>query len=475
MFLLVIGLVAVIIAVPVAFFLVTRRRGDDDEPGGLQSARDRLRGRAHGPRQSTDPRIARRPAGRETPPTRRPAGEPRGYGGPGRGYEPSGYDQSRGYEPSARGYGERSARGRDQQRTERIPAARGSGRYQDAPEPAPPAGGRAARAATAPRRSAVSADTGPAPALYDTGPPVSDSASTRINADPDLADSDVFPRVRADIPETEAKARPKSQSKGRGRSSRGRHDDDDDDWPSTEWDKLSDEQYWAELSSDKPLATTARSAQPNSAAPAAPAAKSAPAARAARSAGQPPAPGRGASRPQRAPANGLDNPVPRQPADRPARPSGRQGAPRRPDGVDTDPGRPGPADRPAVPAAQATEQLPVRNQRQAAGPVPPGPVPPSPAPFMPAGAQPGNRSRPARAEDDPLTSPSFARSAAAEDSRSYRTPRRSNGARPGGPGRGAAEQLPGCTGRLSRPGGRLPAQPPRLLWRLPRRRPGPRA
>ena len=139
MFLLVIGLVAVIIAVPVAFFLVTRRREDDDEPGGLQSARDRLRGRAHGPRQSTDPRLARRPSGRETPPTRRPAGEPRGYGGPGRGYEPSSYDQSRGYEPSARGYGERSARGRDQQRTERIPAARGSGRYQDAPEPAPPA------------------------------------------------------------------------------------------------------------------------------------------------------------------------------------------------------------------------------------------------------------------------------------------------------------------------------------------------
>jgi hypothetical protein len=32
------------------------------------------------------------------------------------------------------------------------------------------------------------------------------------------------------------------------------------DWP-TDWGKVSDEQYWAELSSDKPLATTARSAQ----------------------------------------------------------------------------------------------------------------------------------------------------------------------------------------------------------------------
>ena len=411
MYLLVIGLVAVIIAVLVAFFLVTRRRGDDDEPGGRQSMRDRLRGRAHDPRRSTDPRMARRPSGRGSAPTGRPAGEPRGYGGPRRGYEPAGYEQSRGYEPSARGYGERSARGRDQQRTERIPAARGSGRYPDAPEPASPAGARAARAATAPRRSAVSTDTGPGSALYDTGPSAADFTATRINADPDLADSDVFPRVRADVPETEAKARPdakarpKTQSKGRGRSSRGRHDDDDDDWPSTEWDKLSDEQYWAELSSDKPLATTARSAQPSSAAPVAP--KPAPAARPARSGGQPPAPGRGASRPQRAPADGLDNPVARPPADRPARPSGRQGAPRRPDGVDTDPGRPGLADRTAAPAAQATERLPVRSRRQAADPfrrpVPPGPVPPGPPPGPHRSGRPGRSRGPGASRSGPRT------------------------------------------------------------------------
>ncbi|HEY6279498.1 MAG TPA: hypothetical protein VIX86_24570 [Streptosporangiaceae bacterium] len=48
--------------------------------------------------------------------------------------------------------------------------------------------------------------------------------------------------------------------KGRSRGKRG----DDDDWPSMEWDKLTDEQYWAELSADKPLATTARTAQPAS-------------------------------------------------------------------------------------------------------------------------------------------------------------------------------------------------------------------
>ena len=77
---------------------------------------------------------------------------------------------------------------------------------------------------------------------------------------PTLADSDVFPRIREDIPRPASKTRQRNQPKARGgRPSRSKHDDDDD-WPSTEWDKLSDEQYWAELSADKPLATTARSA-----------------------------------------------------------------------------------------------------------------------------------------------------------------------------------------------------------------------
>ena len=33
------------------------------------------------------------------------------------------------------------------------------------------------------------------------------------------------------------------------------------DWLAGDWGGVSDEQYWAELSADKPLATTARSAQ----------------------------------------------------------------------------------------------------------------------------------------------------------------------------------------------------------------------
>src|SRR5262245_289732 len=53
----------------------------------------------------------------------------------------------------------------------------------------------------------------------------------------------------------------KGQGASKGRSRQQRKRDDDDDWPSTDWDKLTDEQYWAQLSSDKPLATNARSTQ----------------------------------------------------------------------------------------------------------------------------------------------------------------------------------------------------------------------
>jgi hypothetical protein len=409
MLLLVIGLVALIIAVLVGLFLTRRRRDDDDdEADGRQTVRDRLGSRGRDGRLRTDPRMAHKSAARGPAPTRRPAGEPRGYGGPDRGYEPAGFDQARGYEPSPRGYGERAPRSRDDQRTERIPAARRGGAYQDAPEPATPVGARASRAATAPRRGAVGTDTGPGSALYDTGPSAADLTATRASADPDLADSDVFPRVRAEIPETEAKPRAKSQAKGRGRPSRGRHDDDDDDWPSTEWDKLSDEQYWAELSADKPLATTARSAQPSTAPAATPA-------KPPRATAPSPASGRAASRPHTAPDAGPEGPGRRQPADRPGRTGVRQGTPRRADGADTDPGRPVPAERPA--AAATTERLAAR-RRPAAEPAPPAYLPAAPVPV------------PDRDDDDPLTSPHFARGAGgADDSRSYRTPRRNPGPR----------------------------------------------
>ena len=275
MYLLVIGLVAVIIAILVAAFLTLRRRpaDDDDELDSRLSVRDRVRGRGRDDGWDSTPR---RPAGRTTASgrpvvSRRPGVDPGGNRRSRRGYEAAGYDQDLGYQPPPGGYGERSP----------------VGGYEPEPVPAARHGGRPARAATAARGAAATGydmgpaaalyDTGPAAALYDTGPgAAADLTATQINADPDLADSDVFPRVRADIPRPASKpskpSKQRNQPKSRGKASR-KHDDDENDWPSTEWDKLSDVEYWAELSADKPLATTARTAQ--SAAPAKPAAAAA--------------------------------------------------------------------------------------------------------------------------------------------------------------------------------------------------------
>jgi hypothetical protein len=67
--------------------------------------------------------------------------------------------------------------------------------------------------------------------------------------------------------------RQEARMPARTRPARGRRDDDGD-WPSTEWDKLSDADYWKEVASDKPLVTTARVAQPAQAPRSAPAAQS---------------------------------------------------------------------------------------------------------------------------------------------------------------------------------------------------------
>ncbi len=172
----------------------------------------------------------------------------------------------------------------------------------------------------------------------------------------------------------------------------------------------------------------------------------------------------------------------RQPADRPARTGGRQGPPRRADGADTDPGRPGPgraacgrgghgaaAGRAARPAAE--------------------PAPPAPAPYLPAAPEPVQ----ARADDDPLTSPHFARArAAADDSRSYRTPgatpargrtvrrpglpeaRRTATPAPGRPGGYPARRLPGLRRLPGQPGGRhRPGHQPRRASPQQRGRPRP--
>ena len=48
----------------------------------------------------------------------------------------------------------------------------------------------------------------------------------------------------------------------RQRQGRGKRSDDSANWPITEWEKLSDVDYWAELAADKPLITTAQPAAP---------------------------------------------------------------------------------------------------------------------------------------------------------------------------------------------------------------------
>ena len=103
----------------------------------------------------------------------------------------------------------------------------------------------------------------------------------------------------------------------RARSGRGRRSEDSSEWDSSEWEKLSDVDYWAELASDKPLTTTAQPAAPQPAAPY----SAAPRNGAQRRSGQDretetlavrgPVPGA----PRRDPATGLPVRGPQQPAD----------------------------------------------------------------------------------------------------------------------------------------------------------------
>ena len=109
MFLLVIGLVAVIIAILVAAFL-SMRRGSDDEDGPVErlSMRDRVRSRGRDRdarwEDADAPPPARRAGGREPVPSRRPGRAAREYTADDVA-DRVGFDSMRGYEPSSRGYG----------------------------------------------------------------------------------------------------------------------------------------------------------------------------------------------------------------------------------------------------------------------------------------------------------------------------------------------------------------------------------
>ncbi len=192
----------------------------------------------------------------------------------------------------------------------------------------------------------------------------------------------------------------------RTRPARGRRSDDSSEWDSSEWEKLSDVDYWAELASNKPLTTTAPPPAATSAAATrrAPARNGRPDREAEGPAGRSPGPAGSVPRdvPRRDPATGLpvrDHP---QPVDALTAVASR---------ADFIPA--------PVTGAAATEQLrslaePSLSQPRHGGPASlPGPVrslPPDRPPAIP--------------DDDPLTSPSFPR-VPASDSRSYRSSRAS--------------------------------------------------
>ncbi len=230
---------------------------------------------------------------------------------------------------------------------------------------------------------------------------------------------------RDDEPDFRTAQRQEARSQARGRQPRGRRDDDGD-WPSTEWDKLSDADYWKEVASDRPLVTTARAAQPvHDSHPVLP--------------GQHidaagPGAGRAARLPRRAaePLHGPDRqrdaaPLPARGAPQPAV-AGRAhdflsapAAGRAQDPIRPELARP-PLGGPAAPRPEAGRPGPARAMPAAQGPAPRVQRPAAPMP----------------ADDDPLTSPSFPK-IVTSDSRSYHSGRPAVPAEPAGYGAPTAQ------------------------------------
>jgi hypothetical protein len=414
MILLVVGLVAVIVVVLIAVFLSIRLgRGDEhDEPDLNSSGRER--------RRDQDERW------RDRDTRRVPSSGSRGGRGEYPGYSSRGPAQDRA--PRGPDYDSASRRPREAPESRRPAAARSSvgasaqarSRYDTGPSRRPAAD-------DFPSGDYPSMDFGPA-GSYATGDQPAVGVPTAGYETVDDSRDRQDTRRKAASTQASAKSRPRQRGKR----------DDDDDWPSSEWDKLSDEQYWAELSADKPLSTMARPSRPASDAAA------------------------------KTPANGSAT----------AKPAARDSRPARPPAPDRDlqrdlPSRKERADQ----GGPVTERLPVRTARQAPPPPPPprreadaaasrsypdprsvldsgpraswdtsphsarntGPQPLEPRRRDTAGPQPTRDRDPAllnglasvpppipgALEDDPLTSPSFSLKAGpASDSRSYSNARK---------------------------------------------------
>jgi hypothetical protein len=504
--LLVVGLAAVIIVILIAVFLSVRlgRSDDHDEPMGRSSERGRGRPDADDDPGWRDERAPRRsPAGVGSPaPGRgqrpRPHGQDRRYrDGDGRRLERGQATRPGDYDHQQRRPGRYDSGPLEQPADARRPVTANAGR----PGPGRDHGGR--RAGTGrPESTTALYDTGPArppmsedfpseplsaedfpsgefpsgefpsapqraadapTARYRTAGPHTDEFASGPLPEADFASSE-FPA--ADFPSEEmpaARTRPapetdpgrdrsgsrrrpgKGQNAPKGRSRKR----DDDDWPSMESDKLTDEQYWAQLSSDKPLTTTARNAQP-AGGPRPPAGESTRSAAArnghARSAAQPTAPharprdlpGRKPTSPEREAAPTREavsrredtasrRTLPREPAPRREDTASRR-APEREPMSRRETEREAAPRRPAAQREAVTERLPVRPRPQTAATAAPrngtpAPLRPDATPTPPAG-QPSLAMLTSLAsgsagalDDDPLTSPSFSRPAA--DSRSY--------------------------------------------------------
>ena len=436
MILLVVGLVAVIVVVLIAVFLSIRlgRHEEDDEPDLRSNGRDRRRDQDEDWRDRDTRRV--------------PVSSSRGGHG--------GYPGSNSRGPAAG----RAPRGRDYDSAPRRPAREDSD-YGASPSPRRASSSPHRPAQAAPSPAAARSPVGASAQARGRGPsrrpaaddfPSADYPSMDFGPGDSFATGDQpsveFPAVddSRDRPDSRRKPAPApASSKSRSRQ-RGKRDDDDD-WPSSEWDKLSDEQYWAELSADKPLSSMARPSRP------------------ARSAAK-------------APANGSASPS--HPTQASAKPATQDPRPARPPAPDRDlqrdlPGRNERMDQ----REPATERLPVRAVRQAP------PAPPSsrreadvaaasrsypeprplrdtgphqarntgPYPARDTGPQPTLEPRrrdntgpqpardrdlavltglasapppiPGALEDDPLTSPSFSLKAVpASDSRSYSNARK---------------------------------------------------
>jgi hypothetical protein len=248
----------------------------------------------------------------------------------------------------------------------------------------------------------------------------------------------------------------KGRPDARAKQAKSKRSGDDGDWPSTEWDDLSDADYWKEVASDRPLVTMARTAAPESS-PAGPGELSRPATGA-----QPAASAQATARQaqdaqtllQAAAAPQRDR-EPRR-SDREPRRSGRESRRDRA-AASHDSGQPAPGTTPRpVPglpqraaagasAGYGPDYLGAPLASPALDPPRPAHYPPAMAPVMsaPAAASMAPAARPRAVpqplDDDPLTSPSFPR-IVTSDSRSYHSNGGRSAAAPAAPSPAPAER-----------------------------------